>query len=449
MIPLRDDVEVLAGVTGILLEPRQPSELAERFLTYVAGVFGADAGLFYLPGDEGAQLSAIGLDPEEAAGLADEFFVRLQRVASSGGIRERRRMRRWRHTLAAVVGIEPEWRGLLALFSTRAGVYPRERDIRLLHNMARHATSAIARARLVLRSRVDAERNALRAEEIERIRNALEHHSREVESMLAARTRYFAQMSHELRTPLNAILGYSGLLQEGVLGELSPHQADAVAKVASSARQLLSLVDDLLSLSRLEAGRLAVERSEVDLAALVAEAVAMVEVEARRKGLELKVRQDDRLPPLWSDNARIRQILLNLLSNAIKFTESGSISLEIRHIAADKMIDTGPKPNCVPGPNGWIGIAVEDTGPGIPRSHLESIFDEYVQVGESSSGTGLGLAISRRLARLLGGDLVADSEVDVRSTFMLWLPCPAPEAELRSGAAARIITPGLEAPLIT
>src|SRR5690606_18509096 len=141
-------------------------------------------------------------------------------------------------------------------------------------------------------------------------------------------------------------------------------------------------------------------------------------------------------PPLRTDAGRLRQILVNLLSNAVKFTDAGRVSVTVRHVpidgdgtargAGDDALRAAPA--CRPGANGWVGFAVEDTGPGIPSEELESIFGEYIQLDEAPRGTGLGLAISRHLARLLGGELVAESVVGARSTFILYLPCPAPAA---------------------
>ncbi len=439
----RDDVEALAGVAGLLLEARDPGELADRFLAHVMRLFPSDAGLFYVPGKEPPRMSVVGLEPREAYRLAAELYDDLGGAGDTVRRVDRRgAARRWPQVVAVVVGIEADRRGLVALFSTRPDAYDPDRDGRLLRHMARHATSAVTRARAHRRSREEAERFALQAEEIERIRRALERHSRELEWSLAARGRFFALMSHELRTPLNAILGYIDLLDQGVLGRLTPRQTEAVGKVATSARHLLALVNDVLDLSKLEAGRLVIEREPVDLVALAGDAVAAVELEGRRKGLDLYVRCHDALPRVHSDGGRVRQILLNLLSNAVKFTETGSVSIEVRHLSREAPSPTCAAPPCRAGEDGWVGITVEDTGPGIPAAELEAIFGEYVQLGTGPHGTGLGLAISRRLARLLGGELVADSQVGVRSTFVLYLPCPTPIVEAAPDVAPAIPAPG-------
>ena len=258
----------------------------------------------------------------------------------------------------------------------------------------------------------------------------LERRTRAVENAIEARRRFLATASHELRTPINAILGYNRLLEEGIFGTLPPRQAEIVGRVSASAGQLLTLVNDVLDLSKLEAGRLTVERGTVDIGRLVADAIAMVETQARAKGLDLRVDSAAAPPQIETDGARVRRILTNLLTNAVKFTNEGSITVRIRHLAADGGEDghgdNAPPPS-PPGPDGWLVIAVEDTGPGIPPEQLEAVFDDFVQVAPGSdreSGTGLGLPISRRLARLLGGDLYVESTLGERSVFQLSLPCP-------------------------
>ncbi|HEX6940444.1 MAG TPA: HAMP domain-containing sensor histidine kinase [Longimicrobiales bacterium] len=431
MVFHRDDVEALASVACLLLEPAEPEELADRFLARVAELFPSDAGLFHVPGPGRGQVSVVGLSPAVAERLAAELSgATAAPPAQGGGIAG------WRQSLVALAEVAAAQRAVLALFSSRSGVFDDERDGRLLRHMARQAASAVVRAREDRRVRERTERFAVQAEELERIRSALERHSREVERAMAARGRFFAQMSHELRTPINAIIGYVDLMRQGVLGRLTARQVDIVGRVAASAQQLLGLVNDILDLSKLESGRVTVEDREVDLHALTRETAALVELEAARKGLELRVSCPDPAPAVRTDPNRLRQILLNLLSNAVKFTDTGSVSVAVRHLAAEAAPPSGPAPTCRAGADGWIGITVEDTGPGIPPEELESIFGEYVQLAVGPRGTGLGLAISRRLARLLGGELLADSVVGARSTFVLYLPCPAPATEAPADATA-------------
>ena len=248
--------------------------------------------------------------------------------------------------------------------------------------------------------------------------------------------RFFAQMSHELRTPINAVLGYGTLLQEGFGGELSDKGQDMLVRILRSARHLLELVNDVLDISKLEAGKIQITPRDVDLAALARETLPTVQPQADAKRLVLELRAPERLP-MRTDPARVRQILLNLLSNAVKFTGEGGrvvVSLD----------DRGQR---------GLALAVQDTGTGIAPEHQESIFAEFVQVGSRSDGTGLGLAISRRLARLLCGDLRVASEVGRGSTFTLTLPrdydvSPAREDEEPAAVRpSRAVTAGAGAAL--
>jgi signal transduction histidine kinase len=220
----------------------------------------------------------------------------------------------------------------------------------------------------------------------------------------SAKERFFAQMSHELRTPINAILGYSGLIVEGIAGEVPAKAAEMVGRINRSGRHLLELVNDVLDISRLEAGKVRIECREFDLVELARDTVLSVEPQARAKGLVVRVEAPASCT-VYSDPARVRQIVLNLASNAVKFTERGEVSLTVAPHEGDR-----------------VAVRVTDTGPGIGAADQEHVFAEFVQVGNRSDGTGLGLAISRRLADLLGGSLTLTSEVGRGSTFELTLP---------------------------
>ncbi|MFW6202611.1 MAG: sensor histidine kinase, partial [Gemmatimonadota bacterium] len=290
---------------------------------------------------------------------------------------------------------------------------------------------AFGRARSYVDARRRAERYAIRAAQLEQLRDGLEDHARRIERALAVRNRFLASVSHELRTPINAIVGYNQLLTQGVFGPLSPRHAEVIEKISASADQLLMLVKDVLDLSKIEAGKFAVERATVDVGRLVADVADALEGQARAKGLELRIECPPTLPLLETDTVRVRQILLNLLSNAVKFTERGSVTVRARHIDPE----TTEPPDSPPGSDGWLAIDVEDTGIGIPREQIDAVFDEFVQVpsetardgggGAADGGSGLGLAISRRLAHLLGGDIDVESTLGERSVFTLHLPCPA------------------------
>jgi len=431
-MPQRDDVEALASIASVLLKGCGPDLVADRFLRRVAREYRAEAGLFYIAGDR-PHLTVLGLDPDEALRLASELSSTLtdprEPCRTLEGVGSGRPWTVWSHALAVTAGIYAEERSVLALFSTKPLHFDAARDGRLLRHLIRQAAQAVAREQRSERQRQEAERLAVRAEEVEWVRRALVRHSRELERKIAMRHRFLALLSHELRTPINAIVGYSDLLHGGILGGLNARQSDAALKIGSSARQLLFLVNDLLDLARLETRGLKIEPAPVELAALVTDSAAAVAIDAEAKGLELRTVLGDPLPVIESDGARIRQILLNLLSNAVKFTHSGRITLEARHLPAGCEDGLRVPPRCAPGASGWVALTVEDTGPGIAAEERDRVFDEFVQLehtSEASAGSGLGLSISRQLAKLLGGELVLDSEVGVRSTFILYLPCPSP-----------------------
>jgi signal transduction histidine kinase len=219
------------------------------------------------------------------------------------------------------------------------------------------------------------------------------------------KSRFFASMSHELRTPLNAIIGYGDLLREGIYGVLQPDQDNALERVVRSGHHLLELVNDILDISKMEAGKLEMCPEPTELSSLLREIAATVELLARAKGVELILVIPGRLT-LTTDPSRLRQIILNLLSNAVKFTDVGSVKASFTTV--------GP----------WAEVRVEDTGPGIAPEDQERVFQEFEQTSGAAGrgGTGLGLPISRRLAALLGGSLGLESTPGEGSVFTLRIP---------------------------
>ncbi|MFL5538688.1 MAG: ATP-binding protein [Longimicrobiaceae bacterium] len=224
------------------------------------------------------------------------------------------------------------------------------------------------------------------------------------------RERFFSAMSHDLRTPLTAIMGYSELLQDGIMGDLEPHQQEMVERICQVSGHLAELVNDVLDIAKLDAGRMEFHREPVALGELVDEAVVAVEPQARSKGLELRLEIDGhRTVVLELDMGRVRQILVNLLSNAVKFTERGTVTLSVEMAEG----------------RGWLRVA--DTGPGLPPGKEEAVFEEFLQIAAGTRakrepGSGLGLAISRRLARAMGGELTAANGPDGGAVFTLHLP---------------------------
>jgi len=211
-------------------------------------------------------------------------------------------------------------------------------------------------------------------------------------------------MSHELRTPLNAILGFARIVARHSQGRLEAKQLDNLDKISASGQHLLALINAILDLSKVEAGRVEVQPSEVELAPVLEQCLRTVEPLVRVP----LVKEFNALPTMVVDEEKLRQIVLNLLSNAAKFTERGTIRLQARSS------------------NGSVAIAVADTGIGIPGDKLGLIFQEFEQVDASITrahgGTGLGLAIAQRLARLMGGDIEVESALGRGSTFTLSLP---------------------------
>jgi PAS domain S-box-containing protein len=243
------------------------------------------------------------------------------------------------------------------------------------------------------------------AAELEMLNAGLEERTVQLEEAQATRSRFYAAMSHELRTPINAIIGYDDLILEGIYGPVDPRQAEALRRGRRAAEHLLELVNDVLDLSKIEAGRIELELESTDLGELFQEMVHTVRPLADEHGTRLEVRRPAG-GSIVTDPRRVRQILLNLLSNAIKFGDGKPVEVSA----------TLP-------PGGGAEVAVRDRGPGIHPADQERIFEEFVQLGDrAGTGTGLGLPISRRLATLLGGSLSVHSAPGLGSTFTLRLP---------------------------
>ena len=244
----------------------------------------------------------------------------------------------------------------------------------------------------------------------------------EAEAASRAKSEFLAIMSHELRTPLNAVLGYSELLELGISGPLTDKMREQVGRIRASAKHLLGLVNDILDLAKVEAGRLSVSSGPASSAGTVAAAMALIQPQAAARGLEVVVEPlSDPVPVYLGDDERVCQILVNVLSNAVKFTApGGTITVEVFAPRAPDG-DTRLSPQ-----REYVNFRISDTGSGIPEDKLMSIFDPFVQAetghARTSEGSGLGLTISRRLARLMGGDLVVASTVGEGSTFTLCLP---------------------------
>ena len=253
--------------------------------------------------------------------------------------------------------------------------------------------------------------------ELKGLNDELAERQAELERAMAARSRFYASMSHELRTPINAVLGYSTLLLENIYGPLNEKQAEGITRTHKAAKHLLELVNDVLDLSKIEAGKIDLRLQPVGFPSLIEDLFVTVRPLADQYGSELTLEHEGEPMKVVSDPRRLRQILLNLLSNAIKFGKG--LPIRVRSLTRD---------------DGGVVIEVIDQGEGIAPPDQEKIFDEFVQLGKTqlTEGTGLGLPISRRLAELLHGGLDVESEVGKGSTFRLRLPESAEGPALRA-----------------
>jgi PAS domain S-box-containing protein len=303
----------------------------------------------------------------------------------------------------------------LSLTGVRAGgeEFPVEASISCLSLEAERVFTMIARDVSERKRQEEALRQqavslARTTSELQSVNEQLQTRQVELETAMSARSRFYASMSHELRTPINAILGYSSLLLDNIYGPLNPEQARGIERANKAARHLLELVNDILDLSKIEAGKLELEIQPASFPALIQDLFVTVRPLADEHGSELGMEYSgEESVTIITDPRRVRQILLNLLSNAIKFGEGKPITV-----------------CCKPLEDGGVEVDVTDLGIGIPEEDREKIFDEFVQLSQPNQhqGTGLGLPISRRLAKLLSGSLEVESRVGEGSTFRLVLP---------------------------
>ncbi|HEX8674993.1 MAG TPA: HAMP domain-containing sensor histidine kinase, partial [Longimicrobium sp.] len=230
----------------------------------------------------------------------------------------------------------------------------------------------------------------------------------EAEAASRAKTDFLAVVSHELKTPLNAITGFADLLHDGDAGVMSDVQSRHVERIQAASRQLLQLIDELLSYTRMESGPEAPQLQPVDVNAALRYAAAEAQPAARAKGLTLRVEEGEELCMALTDPARLRRLLQTLFSNAVKFTESGEVRVEARR------------------EHSMLAIAITDTGIGIAQEHMERIWEPFWQVEHPlvrrAGGTGLGLSVARRLVELMGGDIEVQSEPGAGTTFTVRLP---------------------------
>ena len=345
-----------------------------------------------------------------------------------------------------VLAVSPRYPGRVSDFATRMVTLPGGREWRLdvpiglFEPRAARVTMWIAGIvllfivfLLVLREDGRAERIAMHSFNLELVSRdlldanvRLEERAQQVNEANMAKSRFLANVSHELRTPLNAIVGYNALALSGLYGEISPDLRGAHDRIRTSAEHLLRVVNDVLDLSKIEVGRMQVDVGPVSLEPLLEEVVAMVEPVAEAKDVRIDVVVARDLPVIRTDARHVKQILMNLAANAIKFTERGSVTIVAKRAEPSDSSRA-------------VVVAVEDTGIGIPEKDLNRIFEEFEQVRPSGRGdslvrgTGLGLAVARKFARLLGGDVLAESHVGVGSRFTLVLPPESRASQAKSG----------------
>jgi len=402
-----DEVRAVNEVADAVVGVTDAERIFARSLDRMVSLLNADGGAIVIredppgaPPGSGGRLNApatLGIAPETAVTLAMRVLVRSEADAdrirlsavSAGDLR-----------FVAHVPLSARGRtiGLLSAY------FHDQRELtdtqaRALRTIARLVSVANENADLVGELRV----NNLQLERANRLKSE-----------------FLASVSHELRTPMNAIIGYTKLMLDGLDGEMTAQQQTDLFRVAQAADNLLGLINGLLDLAKIEAGKMELNVEEVNINDVTDEALELVRPHADEKGLQVRALIPTGLPTVWADRARVRQVLANMLANAVKFTERGTVS--VAATAAE----------------GWVTVSVSDTGVGISPEAQAYVFDEFRQADSSTTrrygGTGLGLAISKRLVTLHGGRIWVDSEVGRGSSFHFTLPI-----RVRAGGEAALV----------
>jgi signal transduction histidine kinase len=268
-----------------------------------------------------------------------------------------------------------------------------------------------------------------RAAELEESNREIARQNIQLEQVSRMKSEFLASMSHELRTPLNSIIGFSEVLKGGMVGRMTDQQVEFVGDILDSGRHLLALINDILDLSKIEAGKMELELEPTDVASLLQGSLSVIKERALSHHIKLSAEVDD-LAWIHVDQRKTKQIVFNLLSNAVKFTrDNGSVTLRARRVDRARILGPqliGAGPAIVSEIPSFLEICVADTGIGIDSSDLPRLFQPFVQLDSSLArrydGTGLGLALVKQLVELHGGALAVNSRVGVGSEFIVWLP---------------------------
>jgi len=426
------DMDTLFKAGAAISSEIQLDRLLSSILDVAMENAGATRGLLLLDHDghlrvavalavDTGETVAIGTPVEECPALPAIVVSYVARVGQPVLVGDVREDNRWQASAAfrsdrptSVLCLAVEHQG------TRTGIIYLENDLvgraftskrlEVLRLLTVQAAISISNARLY-HSLEDYNRTL--EEKVRERTQVAEESQRAAEAANRAKSAFLASMSHELRTPMNAIIGFTNLVIRRSGEALPEKQRENLDKVLISANHLLELINDVLDLSKIEAGRLDLEMAEIALPPIASESVEILESIAEAKSVRLLVHIEPDVPLVVADGAKVREVVLNLVGNAIKFTDAGgSVEVRVQKGAPDT-----------------VEIAVRDTGPGVAPEHHEAVFGEFHQIRSGTSrqtgGTGLGLAISRKLARLMGGDVRIVSDLGKGSTFTLVLPTGA------------------------
>jgi len=377
----------LSGLDGgVIFEYDEPTQAFVQRAAIEQAVILAEARRTtpILKGEGVVGRTAVTLQPEQVPDITapGAYEGRLRETLIASGVRA---------VLAVPMVREGRLIGCLAVTRNAPGDFPPEM-IDLLRTFATQSSLAIQNARLFLE---------------------IADKSRQLEVASQHKSEFLANMSHELRTPLNAIIGFSEVLSERMFGELNEKQEEYLKDIYASGNHLLSLINDILDLSKIEAGRMELELTAFDLPTALDNALMLVRERAGRRNITLQISVDGQLGEVRADERKIRQVVLNLLSNAIKFTPEGG------------RIDVAATPR-----DGFVEVLVSDTGVGIAPEDQEAVFEEFRQVGtteKKAEGTGLGLTLCRKFIELHGGRIWVKSQVGAGSTFTFMIPVRAGE----------------------